>query len=79
MNPAHPGAQAGWRDDCVFRADRGVGRSQRIVTATGADAIPLAITTRVLAPVGVVFETVKWVDEATPGAIETDVQLLVRA
>jgi len=52
---------------------------QRIVTGTGADAIPFAMTTRMLAPTGVEFGTVKSVEEAAPGAIETDVQLLVRA
>ena len=52
---------------------------QRTVTNTGADAIPLATTTRMLGPTGVVFETVKPVDERAPGAIETDVQSLVRA
>ena len=50
-----------------------------MVTATGAEAIPFATTTRVLAPAGVVVGTVKSVDEEAPGAIDTDVQLLVRA
>jgi hypothetical protein len=54
-------------------------RSQPIVTGTGCEAIPFATTTRVLAPAGVVAGRVKWVDEAAPGAIETDVQRLVRA
>jgi hypothetical protein len=53
--------------------------SQRIVTGTGCEAIPFAMTTRVLAPAGVVLGTVKLVDEAEPGAIETELQLLVRA
>lgn len=50
-----------------------------IVTDTGADAIPFATTTRLLGPAGVVAGSVKSVDDAAPGAIETDVQLLVRA
>lgn len=52
---------------------------QRIVTGTGWEAIPFATTTRVLGPAGVVVGTVNWVDEAAPGAIETEVQRLVRA
>ena len=54
-------------------------RSQRIVTPTGDEAIPFATTTRVLLPAGVVLGMVKLVDEVAPGAIETDVQWLVRA
>ena len=54
-------------------------RCQRIVTGTGCETIPFATTTRVLLPAGVEFGTVNWVDEPAPGAIETDVQLLVRA
>ena len=41
--------------------------------------MPFATTTSVLAPAGVVEGTVKSVDDAAPGAIETDVQLNVRA
>lgn len=54
-------------------------RSQRIVTGTGCEAIPFATTTRVLAPAGVAVGTVKSVDEATPGATDTELPLLVRA
>ena len=57
----------------------GGGQPQVMVTDTGADAIPFATTTRVLGPGGVVAGTAKSVDEEAPGAIETDVQLLVRA
>jgi hypothetical protein len=39
--------------------------------------MPLATTTSVLGPAGVPCGTVNLVDEAAPGAIETDVQLLV--
>jgi len=41
----------------------GFGRSQRIVTRTGWEAIPLATTTSVLAPAGVVLGTMNWVDK----------------
>jgi len=61
---------------CNWLGDK---RSQRIVTGTGDEAIPFATTTSVLLPAGVVLGTVNWVDELAPGAIETDVQLLVRA
>ncbi len=36
--------------------------SQFTVTATGAEGMPLATTTSVLAPVSVALETSKWVD-----------------
>lgn len=50
-----------------------------IVTVDGADAIPLAITTSVLGPAGVPAGTVNWVADLVPGAIDAEVQLLVRA
>ena len=50
-----------------------------MVTGTGCEAIPFATTMRVLLPAGVELGTVNWVDEVAPGAIETDVQWLVRA
>ena len=56
-----------------------VGCTQLMATDTGCEAIPFATTTRVLGPAGVVFGTVKLVDEEAPGAIETEVQLAVRA
>jgi len=39
--------------------------------------MPFATTTSVLGPAGVPFGMVNLVDEAAPGATETDVQLLV--
>jgi hypothetical protein len=53
--------------------------AQWIVTVTGSEAIPFATITRLLSPAGVVFGTVNSVDEALPGAIDTELQLLVRA
>jgi hypothetical protein len=41
--------------------------------------MPLATTTRVLSPLGVVFGTVNSVEDLAPGATETDDQLLVLA
>jgi hypothetical protein len=68
--------ERGGHGHCVVMGGK---RCQRIVTGTGCEAIPLATTTRVLGPAGVVLGTVNLVDEKAPGAIETDVQLLVRA
>jgi len=50
-----------------------------MVIGTGGEEIPFATTTRVLGPAGVVPGTAKWVDEAAPGAIETELQPLVGA
>ncbi|HLY50830.1 MAG TPA: hypothetical protein VKR21_16700 [Solirubrobacteraceae bacterium] len=49
------------------------------MTATGAEGTPSPTTTSVLAPAGVPDGTLKFVAERTPGAIETDVNPLVRA
>jgi hypothetical protein len=49
------------------------------VIATGAEAIPLAMTWTVLAPVGVRFGIVNLVDEVVPGATDTELHCLVRA
>ncbi len=54
-------------------------RPQRTVTATGAEAMPLATTSSLPAPAGVALGSVNSVEEAVPGATETELQLLVRA
>ena len=72
-----PNERGGHDHDAVLLTGRQ--RSQRIVTPTGDEAIPFAITTRVLLPAGVVLGVVKLVDEVAPGAIETDVQWLPRS
>jgi hypothetical protein len=59
------------------------GRSRRdrqlMVTACGAEAIPLATTTSWLAPVGVAWVTKKLVEDATPAPTEWEVIEDVRA
>ncbi len=55
------------------------GRPQPIVTVLGDEAIPLATTTSVLLPLGVVLGMVNLVEELVPGAIDTELQSLVRA
>ena len=50
-----------------------------IVTVAGGEAIPLAITTSVLGPVGVPGGRVNLVEDLVPGATDTEVQSLVRA
>jgi hypothetical protein len=47
------------------------------VTVLGAEAIPLAITTSVLLPVGVDFGIVNWVEELMPGATDAELQSCV--
>ena len=54
-------------------------RRQLIVTETPREAIPFATTTRVLAPLGVVGNTVNFVDEGANGATDTELQSCVRA
>lgn len=54
-------------------------RPQEIVTVRGGEAIPLATTTSVLLPAGVLGERVNLVEDLVPGATDTEVQLLVRA
>lgn len=85
-------AQAGsspiGENSLIAGASPGRGRSRRggqakqtylTVTETGADAIPLATTTRLLGPAGVVDGRVNLVEDEVPGAIETDVHPCVRA
>ena len=77
ITPAHPDGPGGPAYCMVNARWRRTG--QRIVTGTGCEAMPFATTTSVLGPAGVPVGMVNLVDEAAPGAIETDVQLLVRA
>jgi aryl-alcohol dehydrogenase-like predicted oxidoreductase len=62
-----------------YPADGSSRSVQRIVTSTGSEAIPLATTSSVLSPAGVPFGTVKLVEDAVPGATDTELQPLVRA
>jgi hypothetical protein len=62
----------------VVRAERPV-RPQGIVTVEGGEAIPLATTTSVLLPAGVLGGRVNLVEDLVPGATDTEVQSLVRA
>jgi len=62
-----------------YPADGSSRSAQRIVTSTGSEAIPLATTSSVLSPAGVPFGTVKLVEDAVPGATDTELQPLVRA
>ncbi len=80
-SPSFRPARAGRKDGLwlAAAAATGGGRRQRIVTGTGWEAIPFAITTRLLAPAGVPAGMVNWVDEAAPGATETELQFFVRA
>jgi hypothetical protein len=54
-------------------------RSQLTSTDTGTDAIPLATTTSLLAPVLTPAGTVKLTDDALPGATDIEVIFAVRA
>jgi DNA-binding CsgD family transcriptional regulator len=80
LQPGPPRAWlgAGPRSRCRSRNDRSV-RRQKIVTVSGAEAIPLATTTSVLRPVGVPAGMEKRVEDLAPGATDTELQSNVRA
>jgi hypothetical protein len=54
-------------------------RQRRTVTVTGFEAIPLATTTSRLRPSGVERGSVNFVFDLAPGAVDTELQLNVRA
>jgi hypothetical protein len=68
-----------WKAAASFARNDRLVRPQKIVTVKGGEAIPLATTTSVLLPAGVLGARVNLVEDLVPGATDTEVQLLVRA
>jgi hypothetical protein len=77
--PAPAFSGRAWSVTSGVRAERPLGRPQETVTVEGSEAIPLATTTSLLLPAGVVSGRVNWVEELVPGATETELQSWVRA